>query len=411
MKNMKKIVIIGGGIAGLECAKTLVENGYTEVILLERNNEIIRSNSWKTFERTVKRFELEDCIASKIEEIYQRTIDIDTSEIMVSSYRNLKAVVLDSKKVYAKILQNIKSYVKTNTEVEKIERNQTGYKILTTNGTFEADIIVDASGVEYLTENLLSNKEFKSNAFYMCYGKRYTNCNISSVKDKAIFDNHSVFKLFGGWCYPVNDNTVEIGVGRLTNSFEMNSEEVIIGLEELLTQYKKLEPFNKMFDNADHVETISGYCSLLPRTKLKKENVYIIGDAKGAVPFSGYGVENALESGRQCALSIIKNKKYKYFVTSPSRGIAGLKAMWGLNMKEIRDLSSGITTTFSDKRAFQFYTGKMTVSFFIDCFKIARKNNIKLMKHLSIGLVLRAIFNLKPKKKHYASFLKMGIDN
>ena len=165
---MKKILIIGGGIAGLECARTLVENNYSEFILLERNIKIIRRNSWKTFEQTVKKFDLDDCIASRVSKIYQRTIDIDSSKVINHSYKNLNAMILDSEKIYEKLLQNVKSHVKTNSEVIKIEEDKRGYSIYTKNHRYKADIIIDASCIEYLTENLLENKEFDTNAFYMC---------------------------------------------------------------------------------------------------------------------------------------------------------------------------------------------------------------------------------------------------
>ncbi len=402
---MKKIVIIGGGLSGLECARTLVENDYSDLIVLERNSEIIRKNSWKTFERTVKKFGLEACIASNVAEIYLRAVDVDSSEIIGSNSIEIKALVLDSMKVYEKLLQNITSYVKTDSEVIKIEKEKKGYIIFTKNNKYEADIIIDASGVEFLTENLLSNKEFESNAFFLCYGKRFANCNANIMRNIAFFDFDSPFKLNGTWCYQVDENTVEIGVSRFTNSYEMDSEEILIELEELFEKYKKLEPFNDVLKNAAVVDIIRGYCSLLPRVKIKKENIYIVGDAKGAVSFSGYGVENALESGRQCALSIIKNKKYKYYVTSPSRGLAGLKIVWGLKATDLRNFASSIVKDLGAKRALKFFTGEMTFSFFLHCLKITRKHNIKITDYVSKGLLIRALLNLKPKKKHYASFI------
>jgi len=141
---------------------------------------------------------------------------------------------------------------------------------------------------------------------------------------------------------------------------------------------------------------------------IQKDNIYLLGDTKGAVPFSGYGVENALESGRQCALSIIKKKKYKYFITPPSRGLAGLQANWAFNASQQRKFAGSIAEKFGKKRAYQFFTGDMTAGFFFDCVKLANKNDIKITDYVSKGLIFRALFKLNPKRKHYESFLEKG---
>ena len=196
---MKKIVIIGGGLAGLECARTLVEKGHTDLILLERNETILRRNSWKVFERTVKKFGLDDCVANTINEIVLRTLDIDKLEIIASHSKKIKALVLDSVKVYETLLKNIASHVKINSEVVKIEKQKDGYVIFTDKDQYEANIIVDASGVEFITENLLERKEFQSIGLFTCYGKRYSNCNVESIRNLAFFDFDSPFKINGTW--------------------------------------------------------------------------------------------------------------------------------------------------------------------------------------------------------------------
>ena len=302
MKNLKskKIIIIGGGVAGLQFAKTMYEQGYNNFLILEKNPSIIKKNSWKTFERTVNNYGLQNSIYLKTKDIHFRTIDIDSLGILQDSIHEIDCYVLNSDKVYKQFENALGSFIETNQQVTEIVRKNGGYEIVT-NGKpenptdskkYEADIIIDASGAFSVTDTLLQN-DFQVTSMYTCYCKRFTSCESKHIMNSAYFDFDDAFKLMGSSVYPIDDTTAEIGIARFVGFPELSQSDRINQIESLFDKYLKMEPYNKVFRNAKYQTTIKGYAPLLPRLELMKNNIYFVGNTKGAVPYSGYGVENA----------------------------------------------------------------------------------------------------------------------
>jgi flavin-dependent dehydrogenase len=407
---MAKVAIIGGGLAGLECARTLNEQNY-DFLLLEKNPSVVKNNSWKTFEEPVKYFGLEDCVVNKPSMIKFRTIY--QGKVTYTANEPINCAVIDSKKVYEHYLKMIDaSKIITDAEIVGIRKAGKGYELYTKDKAFFIEKIVDASGSAPIVDKLLGSIEEMPTVFYTCYGKRFTNVKTKEIINNAFFDFESPFKLAGSWVYAIDENTADLGVARFSNVFELKNplnSQRIPELEKLINYYIGIEPFNEAFKNAKETETISGVTPLWPRTHISRNNntLLYIGDAQGSINYSGYGFENALMSGRKAAESIINNKEYNFHITPPSIGLCILRHLWGCSPEELRSTATGI----SELKPFEiekFFRGKTDLQFLSRAYRISRKRNINILKNNPPELLIRALLHMNPLIK-YADIFKKPI--
>jgi flavin-dependent dehydrogenase len=311
------------------------------------------------------------------------------------------AVILDSKKVYSHYERILKDKIVLDCEVKGIEKKQDGFLINTSKGNYGSEILVDASGVSNVSDYFFNNGWFRQAAYFTCYGKRFSNCNIP--KDAPSFFDFESPELFGTWCYPVNNDTLELGVSRYSKKIEVESNKD--ELEILLEKYCKLSPFNEYLKGSTPGEVVKGNIPLLPRPYNINNGVIFIGDAKGTC-YSGQGLFNALYSAKAAADYLLNGKDYEYSVCQPLRNIGFLNMVSQLNAQEFRILFKNITK-FSGNDLFKFLTGTIDNEFMVHALKSTPKELRSVIARITDkSMLLRSFFNGKPKKSDYNIWYK-----
>jgi cation diffusion facilitator CzcD-associated flavoprotein CzcO len=107
-----KIIIIGGGLAGLQCGKTLLSLGEKDFLILEKNSSVIKNNSWKTFKPAIEEFGLQDNVFSDIHQIHFRVVDNDRSQLISDITQDIPCYVLDSQRDILHLKKNWKTLSK-----------------------------------------------------------------------------------------------------------------------------------------------------------------------------------------------------------------------------------------------------------------------------------------------------------
>lgn len=136
-KEMKNIVIIGGGIAGVEAACVLAETG-NHVTIIERS----------------------DKLGGKLNDWYCLFPDFKKSEVVLDYMKNR--------------LKKFDVEVKLKSTVEKAEQNGDGWYIYTGNVRYAADAVVLATGYE------LFDASRKEELGYKIYDNVYTQADIEA---------------------------------------------------------------------------------------------------------------------------------------------------------------------------------------------------------------------------------------
>lgn len=392
----KKIVIIGAGLAGLQCGKSLLQNGIKDFIILEKRKNIIRKISWKTFPDVVSNFNLQVGIVNELSEVHFRSCDLESNLILQDNIQNLRCTILDSKKIYQKYETELKEYISINQNVVSINKRSEKYIVNTETQELVSDIIVDASGIENIVDKLLTNR--KSQKAYMpCYGKRFKNCNSNLVKGKFYFDFDNPFTLFGGWMYDLGGGVVELGVATYSDKRDMTELKLYDEYEKTFMMLIKNYPFCEVFKDSTHIETLTGDIPLTTRVKIFHDNIYYIGDSKGTVPFSGYGIQNSLESAQEAAFSIIKNHAYEYFITPPGIGMSIIKGLW-CSGYDLRKIVNGISF-LSEQETSRVFHGKIDYQFFEKATDILRRMDLDANRILDYQIVSDSTFTLPDKEK------------
>ena len=286
MDESYDVVIVGGSIAGLECAKNLV-GSELKILLLEKEKEIgkkvcsagVTCQDLKYIDKKFLTFPLKKLIIN-----YQnQKIFFPKKSGIISSIN--REIFLNSRWIYLKKQRNV--VLQNNVSVEKIISN---HLLLTSDlRKIKFNYLVGADGANSLVRKYLKIPSEKvSFAIQYCLPRKFSNFEI-------FFDD----KIFGNgyaWIFP-NNSFTSIGCGcstkvltppQLTKNFSL-------WLKKRKIDVSQLELQGGIF-NADF-------------RKYRFGNVFLVGDAAGLTcGITGKGMFAAFSSAEQVAGEILGKK-------------------------------------------------------------------------------------------------------
>ena len=322
------VVIVGAGPAGSSCAMKLANSGL-RVALLDKATfprdktcgdalsvdvinqlEMLSPNLPVAFEK------MQDKIASYGVKIFSpdhNHVDIPFIYKGNKSHGYISTRLSFDDLLFSEAKQTINVTVFENCTVSKVAVNADKTNIQTSQGIFEAPIVVGADGAHSIVSKFLGDIKVEKNHYSA--GLRIYYENVHSFHEENFIELHFFKDILPGylWIFPLADNKANVGIGMLSSTVSKKK----VNLKDTLTNLLKTHPhLVERFKDAKPLETIKGYGLPLGSKKrnLSGDRFLLTGDAAALIdPFSGEGIANAIRSGRVAAEHLIKCFEHKNF--------------------------------------------------------------------------------------------------
>jgi len=372
------VVIAGGSIAGLFCAREVASNGHS-VLVLEEDYEI---GTPEHCGGLVSISGLEDLGVVP----HRKTFDhfIESAEIFAP---NGTSFIVNSKKQkvaeisrreldkqVAHQAQKMGAEIRVKTSF--LEKTDDG--IRTNDGIIQCKIIVDARGVSSLIqkdrEGILSSAQYEIFADWIKKGK------------VEVYFDQEKYPGFFAWIIPSSEGKGKVGVaGRGINAAET--------LERFLATKDKFSIIRKIFAPI----WIKG-----PIENFVKENVVIVGDAAGQSKpttaggifscglggvFAGQAISKFLESGKKTDLEEYQKRWNNKFGKEFEKQLFARKMLERFDNETInilcKSVTPEITNEISEKDDFDFHTSSIVKL-------LGMKSSLKIVKTI-LGVEIKKL--------------------
>jgi len=327
------VIIVGAGIAGLECAKNLAETDLS-VLLIERNKEISRKVC------------AEGIVTTDLEYIPKEYINFDFQKADIY-YKNKMLSFPDQNG----IISSIRREDLLNFELEKLKKHH------------NINFLFDSTVTEICSDNTLKLDNGETLRYKFLVGadgatsvvRRFLGLPVTKVwmamqyilpkkfEGFKFYLDDKLFEMGYAWIFP-NSNYTSIGCG---GDMRLIKPSILKKNLEFWLKNNNINVAGAKFESALISYDYRGY---------KFENIFLTGDAAGLVSgFFGRGIMAAYLSGRQVAFDILNIKtpnlieqwlkkkrhqeKYLFFVKNRvTRTLSLSIAMWLLKYKIFRDI-------------------------------------------------------------------------
>lgn len=290
------IAIIGGGLAGLSAARSLLENPEVRVVVLDPFKSGKNNPTRLTFCDTLAQYDLLDCALEQ----YRAFVMITPTG--VSSGHRFENPVLAGLNYLAACRKLEKQYLDPNPNFQLVRRKVTGFEdlgdgirlTLSSGDQVRAKMAIDASGKVHLLGNLLGAGPVEV-LYSHSLGLMYENCS-HSVDDECYFIAGSTsYGSGGGWYYPVENRRASVGFAIVNDSVRFPAKDLKDNFHRAVAEF---QPFAGFLKGARQIHYESGTIPVEPLEKMFYDRVLITGDAAGhATPWMCMGVEPALLNG------------------------------------------------------------------------------------------------------------------
>ncbi|MEO5582089.1 MAG: NAD(P)/FAD-dependent oxidoreductase [Saprospiraceae bacterium] len=315
------IIIVGAGPAGCACALMLAKKNI-QVTIIEKSTfprdkicgdalspDVLNQLNLISPELSKKFYSIENKTP-----IHGGTIITSEGQILsipiVNKHKQLQGftcprLVFDHF-LFDAINNNQKINVIQNCQVNEVARTNKGITLKTSQGEFEADMIIGADGAQSVIARQVQPHKLDKKSY--CAGLRVYYENVSGFHENNYIELFFMKEIMPGylWVFPMQDGKANVGIGVLSSHVSNKK----LNLKEVLTRFLETHPLLRdRFKNARPLETIKGFGLPLGSRKrsVSGERYLLTGDAASLIdPLSGEGIGNAIRSGRVAADHIAK---------------------------------------------------------------------------------------------------------
>ncbi|MFN4082002.1 MAG: NAD(P)/FAD-dependent oxidoreductase [Bacteroidia bacterium] len=321
--NFFDIIITGAGPAGSTCALALKNIGL-KVALLDKavfpRDKICGDAVSSVTCRVLRQInpEYEKMLASFEPKAYIKKAKLYSPKFQELEFsfgltgHCIKRIDFDNWLFNLAIAENKELSVYQNTTVKDVVRENSLFKVICNNIELKGKILIACDGAHSVAAKKIGNMKVDKKHYSGAVRQYYS--NVGGLTGDAL-EVYFLKDFLPGyfWIFPLPNNQANVGFGMLSDTISKNKIDLKKCLDYIIHQIPEVA---KRFKNATPLEEIKGFGLPLGSKKynISGNGFMLCGDAAALIdPFTGEGIETAMESGKFAAEQAIKCFEHNNF--------------------------------------------------------------------------------------------------